>query len=81
MAQNLKSKYLHFCIFMHDCSMWSNLLALKSTSDRGYSHIIIEGEFTYQEIEWTTSKSAEHHSHKFIDTCEGKASTQASDLI
>ena len=67
MAQHLKSK--SFSIFIHDCSMWSNLLALKSTSERGYPHIIIKGDFNYPEVEWTTSKSAEHNNQKFIDTC------------
>ena len=38
---------------------------IQQSSDRGYSHITIEGDFNYPEIEWTTwmtSKSAEHHS-------------------
>ena len=67
MAQHLKSK--SFSIFIHDCSMWSNLLVLKSTSERGYPRIIIKGDFNYPEVEWTTSKSAEHNNQKFIDTC------------
>ena len=27
---NLKIKYMHFSVFMPVCTMWSNLLALKS---------------------------------------------------
>ena len=45
---------------------------IQQSSERDYSHIIIEGYFHYPEIEWTTwttMKSAEHHSQKFIVTC------------
>ena len=52
------------------CCMY--MYSIQQSSESGYSHIIIEGNFNYPEIEWTTwatNMSAEHHSQKYIDTC------------
>ena len=45
---------------------------LQQIPESDYTHTVIAGDFNYPEIDWntwTTAKSEEHHSHKFIDAC------------
>ncbi|KAK2145843.1 hypothetical protein LSH36_652g01038 [Paralvinella palmiformis] len=71
-----KDKLLLGCVYRSPSSIEQNNIQLfnllQQISEYDSTHTVIGGDSNYPEIEWTTwstTKSEEQHSQKFIDSC------------